>query len=224
MSVPERPPGTVTRRRFLAAAGGAVLAAIVQACRPQRESPPATDEAAGGAARAPAGPQALPPTPACGEEGEAAATAAQTEGPYFTPNSPERSNFRTDAGGGTPLVVSGAVLRTDCTPVARALVDVWHADANGEYDNRGYRFRGHFFTGSDGTYRMETIVPGLYPGRTRHLHVKVQAPGGRVLTTQLYFPDEAANRRDGIFRPELNMAVSDSEAGKAAEFNFVLEV
>ena len=221
--MPDWPAGNVSRRRFLVAAGGALLAATVQACRSQRDIAPGLDDGRAGGNDRPPAPQALPPTPACGEQGEAVPTAAQTEGPYFTPNSPERTNLRAGAGAGTPLVLSGAVLRTDCTPVARALIDVWHADANGEYDNRGYRLRGHFFTGSEGTYRMETIVPGLYPGRTRHLHVKVQAPGGRVLTTQLYFPEEAANQRDGIFRPELNMAVSDSGNGKAAEFNFVLE-
>jgi protocatechuate 3,4-dioxygenase beta subunit len=65
-------------------------------------------------------------------------------------------------------------------------------------------------------------VPGLYPGRTRHFHVKVQAKGGRVLTTQLYFPGETRNNRDRIFHPDLLMAVSDGKKGKDAGFNFVL--
>ncbi len=79
-------------------------------------------------------------------------------------------------------------------------------------------------TDAEGRYRLETIMPGLYPGRTRHFHVKVQAPKQRVLTTQLYFPGEARNQRDGIFRPELLMAMSDSPTGKQARFNFVLDV
>jgi N-hydroxyarylamine O-acetyltransferase len=44
---------------------------------------------------------------------------------------------------------------------------------------------------------VETVVPGLYPGRTRHIHVKVQRPGGSILTTQLYVPDEPRNATDG---------------------------
>ena len=68
-----------------------------------------------------------------------------------------------------------------------------------------------------------TIVPGLYPGRTRHIHVKVQAPNGPVLTTQLYFPGEPRNAGDSIFQKETLMAVSDaSGGGKDATFDFVV--
>jgi protocatechuate 3,4-dioxygenase beta subunit len=122
----------------------------------------------------------------------------------------------------TRIVVEGTVLDTDCKPMPKALIDVWHADAVGEYDNSGYRMRGHQFTDAEGKFRLQTIVPGNYPGRTRHFHVKVQAQGGRVLTTQLYFPDEPNNRRDGIFTPELVMKVKDVEGGKLAAFDFVL--
>ena len=66
-------------------------------------------------------------------------------------------------------------------------------------------------------------MPGLYTGRTRHVHVKVQAPNQPLLTTQLYFPGETGNNRDSIFNSALAMAVQDAADGKAAEFNFVLE-
>ena len=91
------------------------------------------------------------------------------------------------------------VVGTSCRPVERALLDFWQADSNGEYDNQGYRLRGHQFTDAKGRFHLETVVPGLYTGRTRHIHVKVQAPNRPVLTTQLYFPGEPANERDGIF-------------------------
>ena len=107
-------------------------------------------------------------------------------------------------------------------PSARALLDVWQADADGAYDNRGFRLRGHLFADADGRYRLETIVPGCYPGRTRHIHVKLQPPGGRVLTTQLYFPDEAANRRDGLFEPALLVALRRDAGAAQAAFDFVL--
>ena len=67
-------------------------------------------------------------------------------------------------------------------------------------------------------------MPGLYPGRTRHIHVKVQAPNQQVLTTQLYFPGEPANDRDGIFNSALVMDVQDDAAGKVGAFNFVLSI
>lgn len=159
------------------------------------------------------------PTPACGAEHQ---TPRQTEGPFFTPNSPERRSLLEPGMPGTRLVVEGTVMTTGCTPVGGALLDFWHTDAEGRYDNEGYRLRGHQFTDAAGRYRLETIVPGLYPGRARHIHVKVQAPHQPVLTTQLYFPGEPQNRRDWIFNRELVMKVSDEPAARLATFDFVL--
>jgi protocatechuate 3,4-dioxygenase beta subunit len=166
--------------------------------------------------------QVLAPTPACDDDDEP--TLAQTEGPYYTPNTPERTSFLEPGIPGTKMVVTGYVLSTDCRPVAQALVDLWHCDDAGIYDNAGYRLRGHQFTDDQGRYHLETILPGVYPGRTRHIHVKVQAPNQPALTTQMYFPNEPANAGDGIFRPELVMDVQDIADGKAATFDFVLAI
>jgi protocatechuate 3,4-dioxygenase beta subunit len=116
------------------------------------------------------------------------------------------------------------VLSTTCQPITRALIDVWHADDRGGYDNTGFRLRGHQFTDDQGRYRLETIVPGVYVGRTRHFHVKVQPPNRSVLTTQLYFPGEAVNARDPIFSPELVMRVTETTTGKAGTFDFVVDL
>ncbi len=67
-------------------------------------------------------------------------------------------------------------------------------------------------------------MPGLYPGRARHIHVNVQAPDQPVLTTQLYFPSEADNAADGIFDEALVMDVGSASDGKAATFDFVLDL
>jgi protocatechuate 3,4-dioxygenase beta subunit len=166
--------------------------------------------------------RSLAPTPACDDGDEP--TAAQTEGPYFTPGSPERRSLLEDGIEGERLVIAGRVLTTGCRPVGRALLDFWQADAGGEYDNDGFRLRGHQFTDARGRFRLETVVPGLYPGRTRHVHVKVQAPRRDVLTTQLYFPGEEANASDGIFVPELVMDVRRGGGGRRASFDFVLDV
>lgn len=169
-----------------------------------------------------AGEPTLPPTPACGEADEA--TPSQTEGPYFKRRSPERASLLEPGITGTPIVLTGYVLSRHCRPIARVLLDFWQADDRGEYDNTGYRLRGHLFTDDAGRYRLETIVPGLYPGRTRHVHVKVQAPNRPILTTQLYFPGEPRNARDGIFNPALLLTIQDSADGKVATFNFVLDI
>ncbi len=142
----------------------------------------------------------LPATPEC-KPGKA--TASQTEGPFYTPKTPLKSDFRKDAPG-QPIVLEGHVLDTRCKPLAGAWLDFWHADAGGEYDNTGFKLRGHQVTDAEGHFRLLTILPALYPGRTRHIHVKVSArEGGRILTTQTYFPGEAGNARDGLYRPEL---------------------
>jgi protocatechuate 3,4-dioxygenase beta subunit len=147
-------------------------------------------------------------------------TPRQTEGPFFTPNSPKRISLVEPDSNAARLVLAGAVLTAQCKPVANALLDFWHSDEQGAYDNRGFRYRGHQFADAQGRFRLETIVPAEYPGRTRHIHVKVQAPGGRILTTQLYFPGEPGNRRDGIYRPELEMKKAKADE---ASFDFVVQ-
>ena len=162
--------------------------------------------------------QELPLTPACGPQ--APLTPRQTEGPYYTPNTPQRSSFAEPGGKGERLVLAGRVVSAQCRPVAKALLDFWHCDEAGDYDNAGFRYRGHQFADAEGRFRLETILPALYPGRARHIHVKVQAPGRRILTTQLYFPGDA---RDALWRAELMVAMAQEPRGKAAAFQFIVD-
>ncbi|GGQ47524.1 carbohydrate-binding protein [Streptomyces mutabilis] len=164
----------------------------------------------------------LPPTPYCDDGDDP--TPDQTEGPYFKPKSPLRTDLVTPGAPGTRLTVSGYVFGRNCVPLAGVLLDFWQADDAGAYDMAGYRFRGHQFTDATGAFTLRTIVPGLYPGRTRHLHVKAQAPGKPVLTTQLYFPGEPRNTTDALFDPALLMNVRDTGGGKEGTFDFVLDV
>ncbi len=236
-------PARFSRREFLWASLTSAASFLLAACglRPTQTAVPAATDAlptqsqptqgeptqpqpSQGLTQAPpteAG-QILAPTPACGDDDDL--TPAQTEGPFFTPNSPERTSLLEAGITGTRLVVTGDVLSTRCEPVAGALLDFWHADDAGVYDNAGYKLRGHQFADQQGRYALETILPGLYTGRTRHIHVKVQAPNEPILTTQLYFPDEPGNESDGIFRPELLMDLQDVSDGKSASFNFILEL
>ena len=176
--------------------------------------------AQGAAAQGAAAQRELKPTPACGDE----PTLRQTEGPFFKPRSPERFDLREPGTKGQPIELAGFVLTRACRPLPGALVDLWHADDSGEYDNAGFRLRGHQYTDAEGRYRFVTVVPAAYEGRTRHYHVKVQPPGGRLLTTQLYFPGEAKNRSDGLFRRELLMQVAKAGGDLAGRFDFVLDM
>lgn len=163
----------------------------------------------GGIARA-ASATALVPTP------------SDAEGPFFTPGSPARQSLRQPSAAGTPLVIAGRVRSATGALLTDVKLDFWHTDAGGDYDNRGFRFRGHQYTDAGGRYRLETIVPGAYPGRTRHVHVKVAADGHAPLTTQLYFPGDPRNRGDFLFKPALLLDVAESGQEMLAGFDFVL--
>jgi protocatechuate 3,4-dioxygenase beta subunit len=161
-------------------------------------------------------------TPEC-LDGDAA-TLPEIEGPFFKPSSPERTNLFEPGMAGQPLELVGFVLSLSCKPVSGALIDFWQADGKGEYDNSGFRLRGHQFADAQGRYRLSSIVPGLYEGRTRHIHVKVQPPTGRLLTTQLYFAGETKNSSDGLFRHELLIRAEKSAGLVVGRFDFVLDM
>jgi len=158
------------------------------------------------------------------DDGDADPTDAQTEGPFFAPASPNRISLIEQGVDGTRLQLTGQVFSTSCVPVAGALLDFWHADNDGAYDLDGDRLRGHQFTDAEGRFRLETVMPGPYPGRTRHIHVKVQAASGPILTTQLYFPGESRNRRDGIYSDSLLMRLASDKDERRGAFDFVVRL
>jgi protocatechuate 3,4-dioxygenase beta subunit len=196
-----------SRRRLLFAAAAALpAAALMQACA----AGPARDR----------------------NPGEPAPTPEQTEGPFYRLFSAPKANLREPGLVGTSLDLTGRVVDRRGRPLANALLDFWQCDGSGVYDVRGFRLRGHQYTDAEGRYRLETILPGLYPGRTRHIHVKVQPAGADVpkdpgmlsLTTQIYFPGEERNRTDEIFDPELLVAMDAAGTAKVARFDFVFDL
>lgn len=175
------------------------------------ESIPATGESSAAAADA----------PVCSSP--AVLTPAMTEGPYYKSGPPQASNLVQEGMSGTQLTLTGFVLTADCRPVPNARVDFWQADGQGVYDNSGYTLRGYQLTDANGRYQLVTVIPGEYPGRTEHIHVKVQAPGGPELTSQLFFPDVSANQVDRIFDNSLLVNdFADGAGGKTATFNFIV--
>ena len=103
----------------------------------------------------------------------------------------------------------------DCaTPVVGAVLDVWHADHAGHYDNDGSNlvtershFRGKLRTDRQGRFELRSILPGRYLNgptyRPSHVHVKLSARGFAPLTTQLYFEGDPYNERDSFIRRSL---------------------
>src|SRR5437867_12330262 len=110
--------------------------------------------------------------PAC------APTRPDMLGPFYEPNSPERSVT------GRGLVITGRVASAKgCAPLPGAQLEWGSANPRGDYDAE---HRGAQRPGGTGRYRYETDLPGRYPGRPLHLHVRVTAPGHKPLVTQLY--------------------------------------
>lgn len=155
-------------------------------------------------------------------------------GPYWIEGAPRRSDLTEPGMAGTRLQVTGRVLGLTtggCRPLAGAMLDVWQSDDRGDAPGRyssaaTWRLRGRLSTGADGSYALRTIVPGRYLDgagfRPAHIHVRVQAPGYRRLTTQLYFRGDPNNDTDPFIHESLIMTLRDAGTGKAAQFEFVI--
>ena len=146
-------------------------------------------------------------------------------GPFYKANAPAQAELcASGSGGDQKLVISGRVLGApECAPLAGALVEVWQADARGDYsqvgarpDDAGCLLRATLKTGADGRYMFRTVLPGEYPGRPRHIHYRVSAKGHATLVTQLYFA-----RERGV-SPELVAAVAPKDGILAATFDVTL--
>jgi protocatechuate 3,4-dioxygenase beta subunit len=135
------------------------------------------------------------------------------QGPFYTPNAPTLENnlLAPENEPGTRLILSGIVRTLDCTElIPGTLIDIWHADHEGAYDNEGFHLRGKTTSNAQGFYLFETILPGKYLNgasyRPSHIHFKITPPGFPTLTTQLYFEgdtdipgDAAASVTSGQF-------------------------
>jgi protocatechuate 3,4-dioxygenase beta subunit len=120
-----------------------------------------------------------------------------TEGPYYVSNEPVRSDIREDRTG-VPLALQLTVQDVaTCTALPNATVDIWHADATGNYSNFSNVsssttfLRGQQPTDSNGLAPFTTVYPGWYMGRAVHIHVKVHfgSSSAVVHTGQLFFDD-----------------------------------
>lgn len=117
-------------------------------------------------------------------------TQKDSEGPYYISGTPYTDQLAPPNIVGDKLIVKGKITQTDCrTPLADTTLDIWHADANGDYDNTWYR--GKVRVDDEGNYQFETIQPSGYSSgiirRLPHIHFKVFKDGRELLTSQMYF-------------------------------------
>lgn len=152
-------------------------------------------------------------------------TLPNIEGPFYRTGAPERTDLYV-ASEGRQLVITGTVVGYDCRPINGAWLDFWHADSSGVYDNTSptYEFRGQQFADDSGQYSLITNIPGEYPGRPKHLHVKVQGEIANVITTQLYFPDDPLNESDPWHDTELELVIDLDLPGELLVTSYTFQI
>ena len=124
-------------------------------------------------------------------------------GPFYKAGAPKIRDLRRTSDHGLPLSVTGDVLSVNGDALPGALVEVWHTDPHGQYDNTGFNYRAQMPAEDAGKYAFDTWMPGHYPDRVaQHIHYKISAPGHKTLVTQLYFATDPAFQGD----PDKNYA------------------
>lgn len=170
-------------------------------------------------------------------------TDAATEGPFFVENTVKTVNLNFTNLPGTPMKVSGTLFgdAEGTIPVPNAKIEIWHCDDEGTYHPTGngdiskYRdnqvaLRGYVISDDKGQYAFQSIVPGLYYGRRRHIHYKISAKKFKTLTTQSYWLNEKGDQRSKIDRTDRNTEdcryvdfKKQKNGSYEGEFNILLE-
>lgn len=227
------------RQIWFAAALGLLIAIVLSSCtsvsdNPNRNVPPEGPGPMGGAALTEE------------QKNSCGITASVTEGPYYVSGMPSLNKegvLNYTQLPGEPLKISGYVYEGTNRDKAlkNAVVDVWQADNDGKYHpnsngptskyvNGELGLRGTVTTNDQGYYEFTTIYPGEYSGRTRHIHVKIRAPGFQELTTQLIVPsksgDEISFDEDTVSRglPGCHFLTISGTSPAKASFDFHLEL
>ena len=167
------------------------------------------------------------------------ATPPDIQGPFWRDGVPVRTEYDLYGHAGTSLTISGLVTDLDCTPLAGAIVEIWHADPTTvtaedlqagdsvDYDrtSEAMRYRGQLATDKDGRYSFHTLKPGWYLNgasfRPSHIHVKIWVDGVERLTTQLYFEGDPFSVDDPWATPQMSIALTlDAEGAATGSFDF----
>ena len=152
-------------------------------------------------------------------------TPPGVEGPFYPPDlATAPSLFTLDADNdlvwragaagyahGTILELAGLVTDSAGQPLPNVDVRVWQCDAGGRYRHpadtnpvaldTAFQGFGHAVTDGDGRYGFRTIAPVPYPGRTPHIHFRLEdASGASLLTTQMYVTGEPGNATDVLYQ------------------------
>lgn len=161
-----------------------------------------------------------------GDEIECIPTNDDVQGPFYREGAPERTDLVVEINEPV-LFLSGDVVGWDCRPIPGAWLDFWQANLDGDYDNTSieYFYRGQQFADEDARWTLQTNIPAPYPGRPKHLHVKVQGELSNILTTQLYFPNDPDNASDPFYEKSREIVILEQlpNGDLIGSFQFQLE-
>ena len=189
-------------------------------------------------------------TVAMNNDKPAGCTEATVFGPFHVEGAPHYEHGGDVANGavGEPCLVRGRVLGVDGKPVADAEIDVWQADADGNYDVQyegleHHRARGVLSSGADGRFHFKTIVAEAYPipvdgpvgdmlratnrhpWRPAHLHFMIKAPGYETLITHVFRDGDKYLDSDAVFGVRQSLVadwVKQADGTYTLDFDFVL--
>src|SRR5438094_5110055 len=124
--------------------------------------------------------------------------------PALAQASPSRMKIAADTEPGQRMIITGHVFGADGKPRSGLQMFAFHTDSHGEYnrDSKGVaRLHGTLVTASDGSYEIDTIKPGPYPGGKTPAHVHIQFRGSGVDQSELIeFKEPMRPDSDGVFR------------------------
>lgn len=131
------------------------------------------------------------------------ATTNDILGPFYRPDAPVRTDLTYEGLIGAKIRLKGSVFHSDCLiPHVGAMVEIWHCNSEGEYDNDSddFKQRARIMTNEKGEYSFLTILPGKYMNgklyRPSHIHYRVTGENSRELISQIYFEGDPHIEKD----------------------------
>jgi protocatechuate 3,4-dioxygenase beta subunit len=179
-------------------------------------------------------------SPLVNNEEDCKLTGTDVLGPFFVAGTAQIVNLNSRNFPGTPMTMGGVIYSGEGTDtiIEGAKIEIWHADDGGAYHPEGsgdvsnyepseITLRGFVLSETDGTYAFQSIRPGLYGSRARHIHFKITAPGHEDLVTQSYFQGDNRLTEDFLAKKAGECRIiaysDDGTAGIAGAMNFNLK-
>jgi len=177
-------------------------------------------------------------------------TPREAEGPFYpiTPQKELDADLTKVAGKsgiakGEIIDVFGQVLDQDLNPIEDVTIDLWQANSFGKYHHphdtseapvdENFQAWAIIQSGVQGRFKFTTVIPGAYPlnsaqQRTPHIHFKIGKHGYVPLLTQMYFPDNPLNKKDGMFKrksadEQAMMTAKRSTQNHQYQYNIIIE-